>query len=322
MNHRDNDRRAFTLIELLVVIAILGVLIGLLVPAVQKVREAANCTVCRNNLHQMGLALHHYHDNQGSFPPGYLVTQTVGTPVTGRFIDRGGGPRPIWTNVNLPNWGWATFLLPYLEQDNLFHQFYANVPLESGSNGPARCTFLSVYTCPSDRHTGLFTVLDELTNKPIGDAATNSYAACYGEWGPILETPGSGLFCRNSCYQLKDVTDGTSSTIALGERGAFFAQSPWAGVFNAGSCRTTPDAPVYTSVVEWAPVMVLARASGRRGLNDPFSEPYDFFSPHTGVVMFVFADGSVHGLSTAVDPGVLRALATRDGDEVVSGDSY
>src|SRR5262249_4939630 len=100
------SRRAFTLIELLVVIAIIGVLIALLLPAVQKVGESPSRTTCRNNLKQIGLALHHYHGATERFPPGYVSTVGPGGPDD----DRG------------PGWGWATFLLPYLEQDNLYRQ--------------------------------------------------------------------------------------------------------------------------------------------------------------------------------------------------------
>src|SRR5258707_10516832 len=99
-------RKGFTLIELLVVIAIIAVLVGLLLPAVQKVREAANRSKCLNNLHQMGVALHHYHDSLGSFPSGYLCQ-----PIN--------PADPMQTG---PGWGWAAQLLPHVEQDNLFRQ--------------------------------------------------------------------------------------------------------------------------------------------------------------------------------------------------------
>ncbi len=322
-NSRQQSRRAFTLIELLVVIAIIGVLLGLLVPAVQKVREAANRAACLNNLHQIGLALHHHHDTQGSFPAGYVCALPAPPPPAGpviQILDRFRlRPSGVLTS---PGWGWATLLLPYLEQDPLAGQFSPTLPVEDPRHGPARGTLLSVYTCPSDRGTGLFTVLDEKNSKPLGQAATNSYAACYGEWGPIQEQPGTGLFARNSQVRFKDVTDGTSTTLAVGERAALFAQSPWVGAFSYGSIRTTPDAPVYGSYIDAAPTMVMARICGRRPLNDPYSEPYDFFSPHSGVVFFAFADGSARGLNANLDLSVQRALATIGGGEVVDGSGW
>jgi prepilin-type N-terminal cleavage/methylation domain-containing protein/prepilin-type processing-associated H-X9-DG protein len=319
-------RRAFSLIELLVVIAILGILLSLLAPAAQKVREAAARISCKNNLHQMGLALHSYHDRQNGFPPGYLFGKASlppgppHPPPGVQFIDRHNS-RPSGVNTS-PGLGWAALLLSYLEQDPLANQLDYNAPVEDARNWPARGTLLSVYTCPSDRHTGVFTVLDERTGRPLGEAATNSYAACWGDWDAVADTPGRGVFWRNSHVKLADVMDGTSTTIAIGERAALFTQTPWIGAFTNGSARTTPDAPVYTSVIEPAPTMVMARISGRRPLNDPYSEPYDFFSPHGDVVQFLFVDGSVHALSRGMDLAVLRALATRAGGEIVDQDQY
>jgi prepilin-type N-terminal cleavage/methylation domain-containing protein len=323
---------AFTLIELLVVIAIIGMMLGLLLPAVQKVRETANRLSCKNNLHQIGLALHNYHDTLGSFPPAYICngTGTHGTASGGGFGAGGGPPKQLVDkflkkpsmSYTDPGWGWAAFLLPYIDQEPLAQQINYSLPVEAGQYAAVRTTILRIYTCPSDRGAGLFTVLQEKTGKPLGDAATNSYAACYGDWGPVLETPGTGMFYRNSHVRFLDISDGTSNTVAIGERAALFTKTPWAGAFSSGSCVTTPNAPVYQSVIEPAPTMVSARISGRKSLNDPWSEPYDFFSGHGQVVHFVFADGSARGLSSSVDPTALRPLATIAGGEVVSDDSY
>jgi prepilin-type processing-associated H-X9-DG protein len=125
------------------------------------------------------------------------------------------------------------------------------------------------------------------------------------------------MFHANSTTRIRDITDGTSSTLAIGERAALFAQSPWAGVMYTGTCMTTPGAPVFQTIIETTPSMVMARI-GRRPLNDPFSEPYDFFSPHGNVVMFAFADGSAHRLHTGIDPVVLQGLATHGSGEVVN----
>jgi prepilin-type processing-associated H-X9-DG protein len=221
-----------------------------------------------------------------------------------------------------PGWGWAALLLPFVEQDPLAKQINYALPVEHPSNWPARGTVLKIYTCPSDLSTGPFDVLVDLSTTVLTRAATNSYAACYGDVGPVLVDPGAGMFYCNSQIRVKDITDGTTNTFAVGERAALFTQTPWAGAVSMGSARTMVNAPVYQSVIESAPCMPMARASGRRALNDPTSEPYDFFSPHRQVVNFVFADGSVHALSTATDPTVLLGLATIAGGEVTDGSSY
>ena len=109
--------------------------------------------------------------------------------------------------------------------------------------------------------------------------------------------------------------------MAVGERAAWLAQSPWAGVVTGGTLRTTPDAPVYTSIVDPPQFMAMARA-GVKPLNDPFSQTYDFFSPHLTVGYFLFADGSVRALRAGLDDAVLRALCTRDAGEPIAGDDF
>jgi prepilin-type N-terminal cleavage/methylation domain-containing protein len=320
-------RQGYTLIELLVVIAIIAALVGLLLPALQKVREAANRIGCQNNLKQIGLALHTYSDTVGTFPSGYIFRlgsfPGPGQSVTPKVFDRPRPPLVIqMTDPNQPGWGWAALLLGQVEQAPLDRSIDYSLPVESPTNRPARDTLLRLYICPSDRNAGVFTVQSE-SDKDMASAATNSYAACFGQGGLLNSQPdvGNGIFARNSKVRIVDVTDGTSNTIAVGERPALFTQTPWAGVMTGGTCRTTPGAPVYLSIIEQAPSMVMARI-GVRPLNDRYSEPYDFFTPHQGVAHFVFADGAVHALRTTTSLKVLQALATRAGNETVSADDF
>jgi prepilin-type N-terminal cleavage/methylation domain-containing protein/prepilin-type processing-associated H-X9-DG protein len=324
--HLRPTRRArtgagFSLIELLVVIAIIAVLIGLLLPAVQKVREAAARIKCANNLKQIGLALHNYAgNNDNKFPPAYVAIEGLvaikppASSVHGRMKFDRPPPvtfiEPIW-----PGWGWAAYLLPYLEQDNLYRQIDFTTPTVGPLALSARTTTLAVYTCPADTEAGLYTAL-AADGTPVVDAATNSYTACYGAGGNLATAPGAGngIFVRNGKYEFRNVTDGLSNTIAIGERPALFAKLPWAGVLDQGTVRTTPGAPVFQSLILPAPTMVMARFNNRP-LNDPWSEPYDFFTPHPSSMNTLFADGSVRSIRITTPIEVLRALATRDGGE-------
>ena len=309
-------RGAFTLIELLVVIAIIAILIGLLVPAVQKVREAAARTQCVNNLKQIGLALHAYHDSSKRLPPGYLAT----APFTDGATD------------TAPGWGWAAFILPYLEQGNVQRQLDFSRPIQ---NSPAIRTMLPLYLCPSDLPPGsAFTVPDPF-GAAVCAAAPSSYAACVGgDESEVAGPSGRGVFYRNSRTRLTDITDGTSNTVLVGERAWANANGVWAGAVPGAVIGRGQQNPNPGSAANWYPAAALglmhmhlnnATADADGGLDDPSSN-------HPGGANFGFADGSVHFLRSipgdnpdgtyTADGLAFQALGTRACQDSVQGLDY
>ncbi len=305
-------RRCFTLIELLVVIAIIGTLVALLLPAVQKAREAANRVRCQNNLKQIGLALHMYHDDMRFLPSGYLWNPRI----SGTYAECRNSPGDPTDTA--PGWGWAALLLQYLEQDNLRRQIDLQVPIEDSRYDQVRTTLLPIFVCPSDQSTGIYTIISDL-GLPMGQAATNSYTASYGSGFRITLEPdrGNGLFFRNSRIRIADILDGSSNTLAIGERAALFTRTPWAGSPCEGTIHITPGAPTNSTAVGDSPTQPLAQ-TGSHTLNDPSADPDNFFTPHPATGQFLFADGSVRGVQTHIDLGVFQALSTRAGGEVVN----
>ena len=310
-------RWAFTLVELLVVIAIIAVLLSLLLPAVQKVRETANRTQCTNNLKQVGLAMHSYHDTYQAFAPGY------GASVP--YYDGAGDTSP--------GWGWGAFILPYLEQVNLYGQLRFDQPVQN-SSGIQRV--VKVYLCPSDFTPGAaFPVPDGIGNT-VCLAAPCSYAACVGgDESATTELTGRGIFYRNSRTRVADIADGTSGTILIGERAWSNANGVWAGAISGGVIRrgsSNPCQPVVAGAWYPAATLVQAHAHLNNALFDPDGSAGmdDFGSRHPGGSNFVFADGSVHFLrsvpsdnadgSYTIDGQIFQALATRAGGEAIPGD--
>jgi len=280
-------------------------------PAVQKVRDAANRISCQNNLKQMGLALHHYHNVNESFPPGYMYT------------DPGSGPMTPVVYPTAPGWGWAALLLPYVEQEPLAHQIDYTQALDGDQYLGVRTTILRLFVCPSDQNTGVYMVRDALVEDLVL-AATNSYAACFGTGGEMGEHPflSDGMFYCNSRVTVKDVTDGLSTTLALGERACWLCRSPWVGAVSSGMVEISDNAPVWYITKEEAPVQTLASFFNNIPLNDPASTPYCFFSSHRTVVVFAFADGSARPLSTSTAYPVLEALSTIANGEVVNESDF
>jgi prepilin-type N-terminal cleavage/methylation domain-containing protein/prepilin-type processing-associated H-X9-DG protein len=296
-------RTGFTLIELLVVIAIIGTLVGLLMPAVQRVREAASRIQCANNLRQMGIACLTYHDVNKSFPPGYLATAS-------------------YPNTS-PGWGWSAFILPYIEQEPLYRQLDFSKPLE---HSPAIQTMVKTYLCPSDNVALAPFAITDGTFTTIAYAAPSSYAATVGDDSSEADgVIGNGVFYRNSHTRIADITDGTSQTVLLGDRSWSQAQGIWAGAPNGGVVRAGAQ-NVWPSATANSPVFVLVHNNFINITTDADGGLDDFSSNHIQGANVLFADGSVHFIRSILGDGQDRwdfwALGTRSGNEVIQSLDY
>jgi prepilin-type N-terminal cleavage/methylation domain-containing protein len=323
-----NRRRGFTLIELLVVIAIIAVLIGLLLPAVQKIRSAAERMRCVNNLKQIGLALHAYHDLNGTLPPAIME------PVP-----------PAYKPVQYRYVSWMARILPFVEQPAMYKNMqdaFASQPVDKGdpfSNPPhtGLATVMNIYKCPSDGREYLAQYADGLT------IAFTAYLAVNGR---NLGTH-DGLIYWNSSVKFADVTDGLSNTLMVGERppsadlvfGWWYAGvgqsylrpgenftgscdvSLGVGELNLQSSGFAPEdscakGPFYPGYA-YQPDPKYGVFRGPGSILNPCDQ-FHFWSLHTNGSNYLLGDGAVRFLNYATSFAVMTALSTRAGGEAVS----
>lgn len=348
-------RRGFTLIELLVVIAIIATLIALLLPAVQQAREAARRSQCKNNLKQIGIALHNYHDTHSTFPAGYFSYGTSN------------GAGPAWAEIDpdtwdaAPGWTWSAMLLPYLDQAPLYNALDVNRPCWDLANAGAAQTKLSVFLCPTASGGDAPFVVQDEAGSPLlkGGAqllfgrshyvASHGQESCWGECGSSTtgevftniytkttktvtingdaSKVADGPFFRNSHTRMRDVTDGTSNTIFLGEHSSKLSDKTWVGV--VPGAFTHPRFSTPENGPDAAATLALIHAGPSGGELDitgfPIVHPVNFptyhvgqmYSEHTGGGHICLGDGSVRFVSENIDLLLWAELSSINEGEVI-----
>jgi prepilin-type N-terminal cleavage/methylation domain-containing protein/prepilin-type processing-associated H-X9-DG protein len=348
MRQPKDTRPAFTLIELLVVVAIMAVLIGLLLPAVQKLRAAAARSHCQNNLKQIGLALHNYAGASATFPPAYsrLSGQSSGTAYDVAYPDDG------WNG--LPGWGWGTLILPFVEQDPLYKSLRLDLPCWATENLPFVRTKLRVFLCPASpgpsdgfavhRYAGQSDdPRDAGEFNPSIFFGHSHYATNSGQNGPWNRPPATtydytapatfngvsdtinGPFFRNSRTRPDDVTDGLSNTVFVGESDSVLTNKTWVGVV-PWSCTPPQDPPAGPGDTNSGGCLVGVHSGPDatdhpqviiHAPNNPFGHTDEMWSSHPGPGCNVlFGDGSVRFVSAFINPNTWWALSTMNAGDI------
>ena len=286
----------FTLVELLVVIAIIGILIGMLLPAVQQVREAARRTDCSNNLKQLGLAVLSFEGVHQNLPPGWITSDK------NQLIEG-------------PGWGWSAYLLPYLEQPNIYQRIQTDVAINNVVHQPIIETSLDSFVCLSDPAPRLINLNEPPTHHDSGvngfheltvnvfpeiKASRSNYSGVFGNT-EVRVNPGqgNGTFFGNSQIRLRDFFDGLSNTIVIGERKNDRQKISWVGLIPS---LQEPAARIVGSVFH-AP----------NARND---EIENFRSYHPGGINVASGDGAVHFIADSIELTTFRSLGSRAGGEV------
>ncbi|MGL4552295.1 MAG: DUF1559 domain-containing protein [Gemmataceae bacterium] len=321
-------RKGFTLIELLVVIAIIAVLIGLLLPAVQKVREAAARMQCSNNLKQLGLALHNHHDQFGHLPAGALESHVGASPSAASRALRDGTYKKFGVPVTDASGGgvehsWAPFILPYLEQGNVAALYSRGANWASAANLTARETQLKVMQCPSSPTNNQFnlkTVAGVAIRAAVGDYAPNNGYATALEGAGLVDVCVSrdGVLDVNVSLSLPEIGDGTSNTLLLSED----AGRP--NTYRAGrlvSAGTSTDGGWADRDNEYVTHGFTAAGTADPGpCHTNCTNGNEVYSFHTGGANHLLADGSVRFIPASMDIRLFVKLLTRSGQDIVTAD--
>jgi prepilin-type N-terminal cleavage/methylation domain-containing protein len=297
--------RAFTLIELLVVIAIIGLLVALMLPAIQKARESARKTQCANNLKQIGLGMHAYMLSHKAFPPGYISTVLPDH-------DDGG-----------PGWSWGAFILSFVEEVAVREQINMAASVESEEAKNTRLISLALFNCPSDdMFESIIDIPAKNSNKIICKMAAGNYVGSAGTVRPTCKRCRDyfdGVFGRNRAIKPRELQDGLSKTLAIGERASYWARATIYGVVPNSKVIDNQQPGLYAA----GPGYVLG-TTFHEGFNIETAEEMDhatmgtfaesFGSRHSGGAFFMFCDAGVRFVWDDADPAIMNALSTRDGN--------
>lgn len=305
-NHKTRSSSAFTLVEMLVVIAVIGVLVALMLPAIQSSREAARKAQCANNLKQIGLGIHGYLTERGAFPPGYVSVVLADH-------DDGG-----------PGWSWSAQIMSFIEEVALSQQVDFSEPIHKPASKAVRLTSLPLFICPSDDgFEPIINIPSKSSTLTICQMAASSYVASAGTVRPTClrcRDRFDGVFGRNRAIKPRELLDGLTKTLAVGERSSRWSRPAIWGVVPNSKILDNQKPGLYAA----GPAYVLGTTFNEgfniessvdemdHGTIGTFAESYG--SNHPGGAFFLFCDAGVRFVWDDADPAIMNALSTRDGN--------